>query len=353
MKLSRLPFLLSLLMVVSLACSMPALAPERATPVAVSQLTPGVPQNPGANPTATPFQPATTASSLEGTPEPEILPTITPTVDPSTPTPVPMIDRYERPDGQVHILLLGSDFRPGAGYRTDVMLLVVLNPRKGKASVISFPRDLYVNIPGWQMQRINTAQQHGGFETTVATFEENFGITPDHYVMTNMAGFRGIIDTLGGINIYASRSLYDYCDLPFEDADGKCYIGEGSHPMNGETALWYVRSRYSTSDFDRLRRAQEVIQGIFLKMLSLNAVARAPELYNLFGSSVETDLGLNDILPLLSMVSKLNDTSSIERYAIDREYVTSWTTDQGASVLLPNTDSIWKLFSKVVYDVEE
>jgi LCP family protein required for cell wall assembly len=247
-----------------------------------------------------------------------------------------------RPEGQINILLLGSDWRPGAGYRTDVMLLVILNPNRNTASVISFPRDLYVSIPGWQMQRLNTAMQWGGFDTMKATLEDNFGVTADHYVMTNFTGFKGIIDTLGGVTINASRELYDTCDLPFEDADGYCYFAPGLHTVDGETALWYVRARHTTSDFDRLRRAQEVIQGVLVKMLSLNALARGPELYNLFVNSVETDMNAGDFLKLLPFAGTIQDGSSVKRYTIVPPLVTGWMTDGGASVQLPDTEAIWE-----------
>jgi len=337
------------LIVLTLACNMPGSVPsgsQQPSPVAVSQLTNLITPDPNATVTPTPFMPID--------PTLTVLPTFPATTpDPDLPTDAPTnesyMGRYPRPDGQVNILLLGSDFRPMSGFRTDVIMLVSLNPKKNTASVISFPRDLYVMIPGWQMQRINTAQQHGGFATTVATFEYNFGVTPDHYVMTNFDGFKGIIDTLGGIDINSSKGLSDKCDLP-QSVNHYCSIGVGTYHMDGATALWYVRSRYSTSDFDRTRRAQEVIQGVFVKMLSLNAIARAPELYNLFKSSVETDLTLADILPLLPLANKLSDTSQVQRYAVTPEYVTSWTTETGAAVLLPNQDLIWNdIIKKAVY----
>ena len=75
--------------------------------------------------------------------------------------------------------------------------------------------------------------------------------------------------------------------------------------MDGDLALWYVRSRYSTSDFDRGRRAQEVMQALFVKMMNINALTRAPELYNQFISAIDTNLGLDTILPLLNLASQL------------------------------------------------
>ncbi|MDD5371418.1 MAG: LCP family protein [Anaerolineaceae bacterium] len=308
--------------------------------------------DPNATPTATPFQPG------DGTLEPGAQSTITNatplpprnTPIPPTPTTIPLINRFPRPDGQVNILIFGSDYRPESGYRTDVIMLLSLNTKTGKASLISFPRDLYVDIPGWEMQRLNTAQAHGGFELTQKTFELNFGVHPDFYIMTNFQGFKGIIDTLGGINVYAARNLSDTCDLPQKAADGFCSVGPGWVTMNGDTALWYARARHSTSDFDRTRRAQEVIQAVFVRLLNLNAITRGAELYKQFRSSVETNITLQQALDLLPLATKLADLKGLTRYAVSYDSVTSWKTPEGAQVLLPHTEDIFKnIIAKAVY----
>ncbi len=313
--------------------------------MAISQLI--VTPDPNATPTPTPFQPLT--SSSDGT-VPTRLPAGTTADTATTPTQVPLIDRLPRPDGQVNILIMGSDWRPQSGYRTDVLLLVSLNPKQGTASMLSFPRDLYVNIPGWEMQRINTAQAHGGFSLTQQTFAVNFGVHVDHYIMTNFAGFEGIVDTLGGIDVNASRNLTDKCDLP-QAVKSYCSVGPGMVHMDGAEALWYVRSRYSTSDFDRTRRAQEVIFAMFDKLMSLNAIQRAPQLFQQFNSSVDTDLTLADMLPLLPLASQLfQNPNLVKRYAIGPNQVTSWVTPGGADVLVPNTDACWEVVQQALYN---
>ena len=300
--------------------------------------------NPNLPPTPTPFQPvAPTATSsiadvITNNDNPEI----------QEPTAVP---KPVRPEGQINILVLGSDWRPNAGFRTDVMMLVSFYPNEGTASVVSFPRDLYVTLPGWGSQRINTAQAYGGFPLTVATFEENFDVTPDHYIMTNFQGFIGIINSVGGIDVNASKYLSDHCELPWGGVEKICSVYPGVTHMDGDTALWYVRSRYTTSDFDRTRRAQEVIQALFSKLMSLDAVKRAPELFQLYQSSVETDLTLNDILPLVSMApTLLSQPEKVRRYAIGTDQVTSTVLPvSGAQVLLPNYDAIWQIIEEACY----
>jgi LCP family protein required for cell wall assembly len=253
------------------------------------------------------------------------------------------------PDGQINVLLLGSDWRPGAGYRTDVVLLISIFTKEGKVSLVSFPRDLWIEIPGSEENRINTVMQAGGFPLVVETFERNFAIHVDLYMMTNFSGFRAIVDTLGGIDIDASKNTADRCDLSYQHG-AWCSVGPGAAHLDGEMALWYVRSRYTSNDFDRTRRAQEVMVGLFRKLMSLDAISRTPEIYNQFISTVETDISLNDLLPVLNIApSILQDQSRIRRYAISTEHVTSHTTLGGAAVLLPNYEAIWQVIQEAVY----
>lgn len=294
-------------------------------------------------PTPTPFQPSL-ANSPTGTP-------ITPESIPATPTPSGIISLgLERPAGQVNILLLGSDWRPGMGSRTDVIMLLSLMPDQGMATLTSFPRDLYVDIPGLGFERINTSQAYGGFELTQQTFDYNFDIPVDYYMITNFAGFVSIVDTLGGITVNASYDLYDRCDLP-QAYNKMCYVPAGANFMDGQTALWYVRSRYTTSDFDRTRRAQEVIIAILQKTMSLNAVSRADELFQLFQNSVETDIPLDLIVRMLPLATKIiKEPGTLQRFAITEEDTTQFTVPEtGAWVLIPDNEAIAEIIRKAIY----
>jgi LCP family protein required for cell wall assembly len=303
-------------------------------------------KGPNGNATPTPFMPLAAIMTEE-------IPTATPTREntPVAPTTTATNDGSQRPAGQVNILILGSDYREGRGFRTDVFMLLSLYPNEGTASILSFPRDLYVYIPGVGDQRINVAQPYGGFELTKATLEQNFGVTADHYIMTNFNGFKSIIDSLGGINVEVGNYLSDSCDLPQQDAAGYCTVYEGTTYMNGETALWYVRSRYSTSDLDRTRRAQEVVFAMFSKLMSLDAVSRIPELYAAYSNALETDLTVGDIAPLAPLATTiLNDSSKFRRYAIGINQVTPYILpNSGANVLLPNYEAIAELIKQSAF----
>ncbi len=269
-------------------------------------------------------------------------PTATATITPSpTPTSVP--------EGVVNIVLIGTDWREGGGARSDVMMLISIHKLQGTVSVVSFPRDLYVDIPNHGMDRINVAKGYTGYDGLFDTFEKNFLVRPDHYISTNMQGFTSIINTLGGVDVYVAQGIQDRCDLP-QAKRGICSYGVGTTRMDGKTALWYVRSRYTSSDLDRLRREQEVLKGVLVKLLSLNAVERAPELYVTYHNSVETDLKVEDILPLLPVAAQLSDSSRIQRFAVGIDQVTATRTDTGAAVLMPDLPAIQKMVHEAVFE---
>jgi len=313
--------------------------------------------DPNALPTPTPFQPPvpTSRPANAGTATAPVIQAtqastrVTSTSPAATATPRPVVGgRY--PDGQVRILVLGSDARPGGGFRTDIIILVSINPKTGTVSALSFPRDLWVDLPGWGANRINTAMVYGGFSLMASTLESNFGIRPTHYILTNFNSFIQIIDSLGGVDVKASQTLQDKCKLP-EAVGGYCTVNPGVKHMNGTFALWYVRSRYSSSDFDRERRSQEVLLATFNKLMNLNAVTRIPELYSIYQKNVETNLTLGDIVGLTAIAPGLvSDPAKIRRFSIGPSMVTNWTVpESGAMVLLPNEALIQQTIGQAVF----
>jgi LCP family protein required for cell wall assembly len=329
---------------------------------------------PNASPTATPFQPIPwTPTPGTPTPAPDTAtPTIT--VPPPTETPVPTIDpnilvntlvpfstieasgnSQVLNNGQetVNFLLIGSDKRSGTSFRTDTMVIAILRPNEGQVSLISIPRDLWVSIPGWENQRINTAYQHGisvdypggGPGLLKDTILYNLGIRIDHTAMVDFDGFRQIVDTLGGVDVpvacaYTDWRLIDPTWDPYNENNWHLYTtGPGVVHMDGDLALWYARSRQKSNDFDRGRRQQEVLRSLFNQALQADTLKRIPELYNNFRSTVETDLGLGDLLQLAVYAPKMTN-ADIRSYYIRPPYVSSWITNGGAYVLLPNEESL-------------
>lgn len=330
-----------LLAVITLfACSVPSAVQPTSRPLTA---------DPDSTATPTPFGPTAPTHTPDATQQSQL--TATPTLDPSQPwgnfsAPSqpsaieipPPAEQIDFDSDVVNILLLGSDYAPhrGSGYRTDTMMIVSLNPGEGTATLISVPRDLYVYIPGWRMDRINTADPRGGPELAAQTILYNFGIPIHHYARMNFSGFMSLVNALGGIDVQVTANLYDECG-------GTWYrYSPGTYHMNGFTALCYVRMRKASSDFDRLRRQQEVFQAIFRKVLSLNGLRRAPELYEQFRNLVETDLRLDQSIVLLPLASHLaNNPSAVNRLTIDSSMASSWRVPfSGAAVLLPDRPMI-------------
>ena len=338
--------------------------------------------NPNASPTMTPFQP------VPWTPTGPVLPT--PTLDPAdltatplalTPTAIPTIDPNMlqntmqamatiNPSGNqvlnngqetVNFLLIGSDRRPGGSFRTDTMVIAILRPNEGQVSLISIPRDLWVYIPDWENQRINTAYQHGisvgypggGAGLLKDTILYNLGIRIDHTAMVEFDGFRQIVDTLGGVDVpvscpYTDWKLIDPSLDPQNENNWFLYTtGPGLIHMDGDLALWYARSRQKSNDFDRGRRQQEVLRSLFTQALQAGTLTRIPDLYNNLKDTVETDLGLGDILQLSLYAPKMS-SADIRSYYIRPPYVSSWITDGGAYVLLPNEEPLKAMLTEAM-----
>lgn len=266
-----------------------------------------------------------------------------PTIWPSTPVPPPM-GLLPKPDDQINIIILGNDFRPRMGARTDVIMLLSLNPSAGTASLTSFPRALYVYAPGRTMMPLHTVQPRGGYDLLFETFAYNFGVRLDHYINISMKNFEYVVDSIGGVDVEVAEYLSDPTY-----AGGKYSVEPGLVHMDGRMARWYARSRMTSSDFARAPRQQALMQAIFMKLMRIDAVSRAPELYAKFIGNVVTDLTLFDLLSLIPMAGRLLDTSRVSQYAINLDHVSPWTTPKdGAYVFLPDREAILRLLLKAL-----
>jgi anionic cell wall polymer biosynthesis LytR-Cps2A-Psr (LCP) family protein len=173
--------------------------------------------------------------------------------------------------------------------------------------------------------------------------EYNFGVHPNYYVMINLWSFVDVIDSLGGVNVQIGRDLCDH-----RDAWGEFCVSQGTMWMDGKTALWYVRSRYTTSDFDRGRRQQEVLQAVFDNLISMDGLRRAPELYDIYVQNVTTNLSINDLSGLIPLAANLSDTRQLGRYGIGPAQVYDWTNYSGAMVLMPIREAVLEVMRQAL-----
>jgi len=301
---------------------------------------------PGSTPTATAFQPLTSTETYIPTDYPTSTPTITP--KPGNIKPVSNtqgVDPISQPDGQINIVLLGSDQR-FKGYigRTDTIILVTINTKEDTVSVTSFPRDLYIFIPKWTDQRINTAFAHGGFPILKQTFMHNFGFEPDYYILINLWTFEYIINDLGGIYVDVPQTV---CDDNWNHGLDHC-VYQGKQLLLGKEALWYARSRMTTNDFSRNVRQQLVLGAILDRLLSLDILSKIPKLYNTYINNITTNLDLGTVVSLSQTAVKLTDRSLIKQFYINQDVVTSWVTPGGAQVQLPNFNAIRRILTKAL-----
>jgi LCP family protein required for cell wall assembly len=282
---------------------------------------------------------------------------------PSTtlPIPTPVLPVPVAADA-VNIVVLGSDQRPDwSEWHTDVVQVVSVQRDRGAVSVISIPRDLYLYIPGFWMSRINFADFYGeayGYEgggpaLVRDTLLYNLGIRIDHYVRTNFDGLIGIVDTMGGVDIPVHCRLSDYWPYPDDNGEYPILAMEpGVHHMDGETALWYARSRRTSSVFARERRQQQVLQSLWHKARDAGMLSRVPALWKQGQDMIVTDLTFADILDLGRIALTLEDRN-VRFYNIGADVVIPWTTPYGGSVFLPRWEKIQPIVAEAMAPVPE
>jgi polyisoprenyl-teichoic acid--peptidoglycan teichoic acid transferase len=255
------------------------------------------------------------------------------------PEPMPLIPGSPR---AINFVLLGSDTRPGfAGNRTDTIMIISMDPSDNTVTMISIPRDLYVYIPGWKVNRINTADQHGGPELVAETILYNLGVEIHHFVRVSFDGFVTAVDMLGGIDVVVEKTIHDECDeQPVSYAEGPLHL-------DGYSALCYARVRKTSSDFARSKRQQQVIEAIFSRILSIDGLSKVPQLYSQFGELAVTDVDFGEILSLVPLAASVaGDSSRIQGYAIDQSLVTNYRVPgSGAAVLLPKREAIIEMLT--------
>ena len=350
-------------------------APEVAQVLATAAPTVPPPALPSALPTGTSTPTVTPTHTPTSTPTPTRTPTPSPTPHPPdalpdppliltaenptpnplpTPAPMPLV---EQSNDVINILLLGSDQTAAEGVgRTDTIIVVSINPDLPSVALISIPRDFYVWIPGYGFDRINTAHSHGeridypggGPGLTKATIEYNLGIRVHYYVQVGFDSFVRIVDTLGGVDVAVECPLSDTFPDPDSPA-GQTDVDwlPGIHHLDGKHALWYARSRWSTNDFDRNRRQQQVLRGLYHQVMTLEIIPKIPQLWGVLNETVSTDLGLDELLYLGAIGSRL-DMLNVKSRFIGGAVVQAWTAPNGAYVLVPYYEALGPLVSEAL-----
>lgn len=183
----------------------------------------------------------------------------------------------------ISILLMGVDQEDNGTGRSDSLMLFTLNPKTKSMKITSIPRDSYTEIVGkGKKDKINHAYAFGGIDMTVKTVENFLNVPVDHYVEVNMAGFKDIVDAVGGVDVNN--------DLEFTSRDS--HFAKGNIHLDGEQALKYTRMRYEDprGDFGRQMRQRQVIQAVIKKGASVSSLANYGDVLKAIEKNVKTSL---------------------------------------------------------------
>ncbi|MBC7104373.1 MAG: LCP family protein [Firmicutes bacterium] len=240
--------------------------------------------------------------------------------------------------GRLNVLLLGSDARRGeTRARSDSIILASFDPARRRAVLVSIPRDTRVRIPGHGWDKINAATIYGGPDLARAVVSDLLGLKIDYYVLTNFAGFKEIVDTLGGVTIDVEENMYYY-----DPADGQVInLRKGVQHLNGEKALQYVRYRNDPlGDITRTQRQQKFLVALAKEMLRPATILKLPRLIPQLRESVDTNLGLSEMLSLVRLAQDLENmdlvTQTLPGYFLNLDGVSYWYVDPAkARQLLP------------------
>ena len=235
---------------------------------------------------------------------------------------------------RTNILLLGIDDRaPGSAVgRSDTMILATFEPVKGYIGMLSIPRDLWVQVPGHGENRINTAhffaeaQQKGsGPQAAKQVVQVNFGVDVGYSIRVRFDNFMQIVDAMGGIQITLTEPMSGY--------------PAGTHRLDSDQALAFVRDRAGSDDFSRMGRAQLFLRSLVVSALSPASIPHWPEIARIGLSALETDIPVY-FWPRLGLALLFTGANGIDARVISRDMVFPFQTSEGAQVLAPNWDAI-------------
>ena len=250
---------------------------------------------------------------------------------------------------RVNILVMGLDYRDYLNHdipRSDTMIVFTIDPVNNTAGMLSLQRDLWVDIPGFNYGKINTAfflgeaykMPGGGPALAVKTVEQFLGIPIDYYAQIDFDAFTKFIDDLGGLDIYIHQKI------TVDPIGSKITLQPGVQTLSGAVALAYARNRYTAlDDFDRASRQQQVIMAIRDQVVNLHMlptlIAESPKLYNDLSNGIHTDLSLDQIMQLAVLAQKI-PPQNIQREMVWTQDVINGKSPDGLDVMIPKPDKI-------------
>ena len=261
-------------------------------------------------------------------------------------------------EGVKNILLIGNDSRSkGEDGRSDAMILISISNKTNTIHMTSLLRDIYVDIPGHDGNRLNAAYAYGGPELLMETLEKNFDIHVNRYMLVNFQAFASLVDAVGGVEIevtneevqYINGYLVEYNQLE-KRAEGTDYLDSslsGKIHLNGPQALAFCRNRFIGTDFARTERQRKVLTAIFEKA-PVALLTNAEELVEGLMSNVKTNLKKSEVSGLLVQAPLMLAYKIVQSsIPLEGTYANAWI--RGMSVLEVDFEANKAYIQKEIY----
>lgn len=316
------------------------------TPELTVTISPKPTSDPVLNPDTTPEPTEAPNQNPDETPEPTGEPDITLT---PTPTPKPAIKIMDD-ENVINVLLLGEEnlFNANRG-RTDAIMVASINLNGGPLKLISFQRDLYVQIPGYPDDKLNAAYAFGGSKLIMATIEQNFGIDIDGYVKIGFDGFESIIDQLGGLRLSLTARESEYLNTTkYISKPEQRNTVAGYQDMTGAQVLGYCRVRFVPTedgllnDRGRNYRHRVVLQALFDKFKGQN-ITQLRSIMDQCFSYVTVSSGLDELAKECLFAVVENKMFEIDTMQIPLNKLYSDPKINGKDVIVANPENVDRL----------
>jgi LCP family protein required for cell wall assembly len=288
-------------------------------------------------------------------------PTPSPT-SPASPSPPPGPLPRMSPASQaapVSVLILGIDGERATSDEVDALMLLHLDAESKRAFLLSIPRNLYVEVPGYGQARAGSVYGLGerdavssGLTLARETISMTLGLPTQRTVLVRFDSFVGLIDTIGGVDVEVPHPIND---PRFPDNQGgfdPLVIPDGRQHFDGASALRYARTRVVPAPgFDRASRQRQLALAVHDRVTRLDLlpdlISQAPTLWSEIAGGLETDLSLSAVIDLALLATNLT-TDDITTAALDECCTVEYTTSAGARVLLPQPDEIETLITSLL-----
>jgi LCP family protein required for cell wall assembly len=265
----------------------------------------------------------------------------------------------EKDPDRINALLLGirGEDDPNGGLLSDGIMLISYKKSTGQVAIISIPRDLYLQMPGEvKYEKVNVAyvlgleKYNNGLDYAKKTIAYVTGQYIEYATLVNFEGFKDIIDLLGGVTIYLDKPFVEdkqwWCDKNGENCR-PFVVAVGQQTLNGETALFYARSRFSSNDFDRARRQQQILLALKDKILSLGVLGdplKISGILDVLSKNIRTDVTPWEIPQLIDIAKSAKTDNIISMVFENSEKGLLYQTEiSGLYVLLPTEGNFSKI----------